>query len=138
MIEPEKKDAGSPFRLADRRALPAAEWVWREKRRFPKCNQELFAAQFVLGEDPSERADVAEDVSQLGAAAAGESAAHEVAPRDHRPRQRVPSRPALLVCAASELGFSHSYSAHPILNPDLPSFDLKVLQECPSCENPGL
>src|SRR6267154_1257164 len=34
-----------------RRALAAAEWVWREKRAFPNNNQELFAAQFVLGED---------------------------------------------------------------------------------------
>ena len=40
--------------------LLAAEWVWREERRFPKSNQELFAAQFVLGEDPGELAGVDE------------------------------------------------------------------------------
>jgi hypothetical protein len=54
MIEREKKDAGSPFHRAEKRALPAAEWVWRENRRFPKSNQELFAARFVLGEDPGD------------------------------------------------------------------------------------
>jgi hypothetical protein len=64
MIEPEKKDAGPPFRSGERRALPAAEWVWRENRRFPKSNQELFAAQFVLGEDPGDRADLAQDASR--------------------------------------------------------------------------
>lgn len=64
VIEPEKKDAGSPSHLAERRVLPAAEWVWREKRRFPKSDQELFAAQFVLGKDPGERADVAEDANR--------------------------------------------------------------------------
>lgn len=40
-----------------RRLLPAAEWVWREKRAFPKDSQELFAAQFVLGKDPAAPAD---------------------------------------------------------------------------------
>jgi hypothetical protein len=64
MTEPEKKDAGSPFHLAEGRALPAAEWVWRENRRFPKSNQEPFAAQFVLGEDPGDRADLAQDASR--------------------------------------------------------------------------
>ena len=62
MIEPEKKDAGSPFHLAEGRALPATEWVWRENRRFPKSNQELFAAQFVLGEDPGDRTGLDEAV----------------------------------------------------------------------------
>jgi hypothetical protein len=60
MIEPEKKDAGSPLQLAERQALPASEWVWRARRRFPKSNQELFTAQFVLGEDPGDRAGVGE------------------------------------------------------------------------------
>ncbi len=64
VIEPEKKEAGSPSYLAERRALPAAEWVWRGNRRFPKSNQELFAAQFVLGEDPGDRADLAQDASR--------------------------------------------------------------------------
>jgi len=65
VIEREKKDAGSPIHLAEGRALPAAEWVWREKRRFPRSNQELFAAQFVLGEDPGDRADVSQDASRI-------------------------------------------------------------------------
>jgi hypothetical protein len=48
-----------------RRALAAAEWVWREKRAFPNSNQELFAAQFVLGEDPCDPAVVDEPSGKL-------------------------------------------------------------------------
>jgi hypothetical protein len=82
MIEPEK-DAASPSHPAERRALPAAEWVWRERRRFPKSNQELFAAQFVLGEDSGDPAGVAEDANRtdrgkLLAAGADRRSAHGV------------------------------------------------------------
>ena len=48
-----------------RRALAAAQWVWREKRAFPTSNQELFAAQFVLGEDPCDPAVVDEPAGKL-------------------------------------------------------------------------
>lgn len=55
MIERDAEEAGSPLpcqplRPKPRRAVPAAEWVWSERRAFPKNNEELFAAQFVLGE----------------------------------------------------------------------------------------
>jgi len=63
-----------------RRALAAAEWVWREKRAFPKSDQELFAAQFVLGEDPGDSADIDEVISELGSARGQSQAA--VAQRD--------------------------------------------------------
>jgi hypothetical protein len=51
-----------------RRTLAAAEWVWCEKRAFPKSNQELFAAQFVLGEDPRGPAGMNDAISQSGKA----------------------------------------------------------------------
>lgn len=82
MIEPEKQDTGSSFHLTSKRALPAAEWVWREKHRFPKNNQELFAAQFVLGED-GDRAGADEAASQVG------SAVHEAARREIIARDSV-------------------------------------------------
>jgi hypothetical protein len=86
MIEPEK-DAASPSHPAERRALPAAEWVWRERRRFPKSSQELFAAQFVLGEDSGDPVGVAEDASRtdcgnLQAAGADRRCAHGARQRD--------------------------------------------------------
>src|ERR1700676_2961501 len=70
MSEREATEAGgavpSPPPLPKpRRALPAAEWVWREKRAFPKNNQELFAAQFVLSKDLGDPADVREPVGKL-------------------------------------------------------------------------
>lgn len=52
--EPEEARFPSPYpaRFAEtRRALAAADWVWRDKRTFPKNNQELFASQFVLGQN---------------------------------------------------------------------------------------
>jgi len=89
VIEREKKNAGSPLHLEERRALPAAEWVWRAKRRFPTSNQELFAAQFVLGDNPSDPGGMNDAVSQLDTAgrelragSAHGSAAQEVAVRE--------------------------------------------------------
>jgi len=57
MLEREAKDAGLllrwPQRLPNsRRALAAAEWARRHQPgSFPRFQEELFAAHFVLGED---------------------------------------------------------------------------------------
>ena len=87
MFEREPEEAGLPLpcptRLPEtRRALIAAEWVWREKRAFPKDNQELFAAQFVLGKDRGDPADVHEPVETLSIDRDELSAAQGVAQRE--------------------------------------------------------
>jgi hypothetical protein len=71
-----------------RRALPAAEWVWREKRVFPKDNQELFAAQFVLGKDLGDPAEVHEPVGTLSI----DRDELTAAPTEGGPAQSVPQR----------------------------------------------
>jgi hypothetical protein len=73
MIEREGNEPGLPLLCPTpvpnpRRALAAAEWVWRDKRAFPKNNQELFAAQFVLGQDPGNPAVMDEPVSEASVA----------------------------------------------------------------------
>jgi hypothetical protein len=97
MLKPEADEPRTrlscPTRLREtRRALRAAEWVWREKRAFPKDNQELFAAQFVLGKALAASGDVNEplatvsidpgELSTAPTAAAQSVTQHELIERD--------------------------------------------------------
>jgi hypothetical protein len=92
MLERETDETRAPLpcptRLSEtRRALVAAEWVWRDKRAFPESNQELFAAQFVLGKDLADRADgpvgtLSIDRDELSSAPSEGSAAQSVPQRE--------------------------------------------------------
>ena len=93
MLEREADETRSPLPFSTRlpkprRALPAAEWVWREQRAFPRNNQELFAAQFVLGKDVGDPALVQEHHGPLSIARDELSAA----PTERSAAQSVPQR----------------------------------------------
>ena len=88
---PEENRSSSPYPAwpsETRRALVAAEWVWRDKRAFPKDNQELLAAQFVLGKNLGDLPDVPEPDGTSSVGRDGLSAA----PKERSAAQSVPQR----------------------------------------------
>jgi hypothetical protein len=89
--EPEETRSPSPYPAwlsETRRALVAAEWVWRDKRAFPKDKQELFAAQFVLGKNWGDLPDVHAPDGTFSVGRDGLSAA----PNEGSAAQSVPQR----------------------------------------------
>lgn len=89
--EPEETRSSSPYPAwlsETRRALVAAEWVWRDRRTFPKHNPELFAAQFVLGKNLSDPPDVHEPDGTSSIGRDGLSAA----PNEGSAARSVPQR----------------------------------------------